>query len=196
MISGSLSKREGITYAGSVVSTLTSIPRPNKDKNETEVMANLTHNQNNQFNDEIMVKLNLAIQNSQTCAQVAAENLNTAQKVDENMKLIARKECEIFYNKTIREVDEKVMNLRNEFSHWFINGQPILHQQQSNTNNHLMTNNGLSYPYIQNTQSSFNLNNQLISCNQNSYQASAQKSQNTSYQSVSQDNSYTAYSNA
>ena len=40
-----------------------------------------------------MVKLNLAIENSQTCAQVADESLNAAQKliekVNENMKFIA-----------------------------------------------------------------------------------------------------------
>ena len=49
MISASLSKKEGITYAGSVISTLSSIPRATKHKNETEVMLYLTHNQNNQL---------------------------------------------------------------------------------------------------------------------------------------------------
>ena len=106
-MSGSFSKREGITYAATVSSSHAS--KIKTDRNATEVIPTTIASQIQTKNDEFLSKLNISIQNSQSCVNVAAESLNTAQKllekVDENMKLLARRECELFYNKTITEVD-------------------------------------------------------------------------------------------
>ena len=107
LTSGTLSRREGIMYAecltksGSSLSNGTSSPsNPN--------FGGLNPNSN----EEVFEKLDISILNSQNCVQAASESLNIAQrmmeKVEENMILIARNECEVYYTRTIREVDEKV----------------------------------------------------------------------------------------
>ena len=93
------------------------------------------------------------------------------------MKLIAQKKCELYYNRTIYEVDRKVSNLRNEFHNWF-NTLPIT--GAINTSNHIMLpNNGnhLQLLYIQTAQSNQYLDNPAYANINGHHSLSAQNKQ-------------------
>ena len=100
-------------------------------------------------------KLDIAVKSSHNCVQVATKSLNTAQKmlekVEENMRMIAKNECELYYIKTIREVDNKVMSLRSEFNQLLNPVFPPVQGPSQLLNNpsgsHLLNNNHFQYPY-------------------------------------------------
>ena len=115
LTSGTLSRREGILYAECLSYSGSSSVNGMLNSNSSN-SAPLNSN----CNEEVLNKLDIAIKNSQSCVQAASESLSTAQKilekVDESMRMIAKNECESYYTRTIREVDEKVLNLRTEFN--------------------------------------------------------------------------------
>ena len=121
------------------------------------------------------------------------------EKVEESISMIARNECETYYNKTIREVDEKVFNLRSEFNQ-LLNGTSFPLTQGSitnNSNNHYLKNNHhFQYPYALTPQPHLNIssaNNQSITSIQSLY---SHKNQKNNLTNVSQGKSYTVLQNA
>ena len=74
------------------------------------------------------------------------------EKVEKSMRMIARNQCETYYTRTIKEVDDEVQKLRTEFNQ-LINGGGYPYFQRTgqltnNSNNNLINSNQLyQYPY-------------------------------------------------
>ena len=119
-MTGSLSKSYGLTYANSVIQNV--IP-------QNLTLSKQTNSINGTLSNEIISKIEKAIGTSVDCVRTAKESLDSAQKllekVEENMKAIAQRECQQVLKITLKEVDSRVSNLRSEVISWISNSNSI-----------------------------------------------------------------------
>ena len=150
LMTGSLSKSYGLTYANSVIQNV--IP-------QNLTLSKQTNSINGTLSNEIISKIEKAIGTSVDCVRTAKESLDSAQKllekVEENMKAIAQRECQQVLKITLKEVDSRVSNLRSEVISWISNSNSINKTQlnmnpelndsyflsTANTNHNLMSSN-------------------------------------------------------
>ena len=134
---------------------------------------------------------------------MATENLNTAQKilekVEENMKMIAMNECELYYIKTTREVDDKVMSFRSEFNQ-ILNPvfQPLEGPSQlinNQSGRHLLNSNHFQYPYAITPQPNLYIAKANNLCTLNTQHINNFKNQAINFGNAPQGNSYALIQN-
>ena len=141
LTSGSIAKNSGITYAEITQAHKMTIPVIATPASQNHIQTEL--------NEDIIKKLEHALENSNNCVNTAKLTLDAArrilEKVDENMKTVARKECEFFFAETSKVIDQKVTDLRSEFSNWYYELQSQINQKNDNWNHRRPTTPNLTF---------------------------------------------------